>query len=197
MSIKGVILAGGENRRFGGHPKGSIPWDGQTLFDRVFASLNSVVEEVHVSVHEQRPPGISESIPKIGDEFSDIRCPMNGIYSSLVHLEAPLLVLPWDMPGINALFLEEFIREWKNDRPQAYYVCQGDQPQPFPGIYTPDCVDSLGENLREERFGMIRWLRLIDAGTFQLADRKQTPDEECLFLNINEPGDIRSLNKLL
>jgi len=197
LEINGLILAGGENSRFEGLPKGSLKWDGRTLFDRVYQSLDSVVDqEVYVSVHEERPAGLPQDVPMVPDRWTDIRGPMNGICSSLIELNSPLLVLPWDMPGINVMFLREFVDSWQEHHPAAYYVQEGNQPQPFPGIYTSACVESLQTSIEDEQWGMVNWLRQFGAESFEVSRNSADPSKDALLMNVNEPVDIRDLNNL-
>ncbi|MFB6347837.1 MAG: molybdenum cofactor guanylyltransferase [bacterium] len=195
MDISGVILVGGENSRFEGLPKGALKWDGSTMFERVHSSLNSILDSVYVSVHDEVPPGIPEDLPVIRDRFGSIRGPMNGVYSSLNQIEQPVLVVTWDMPGLNALFLKELLERWQ-DRAGgtvAMYLEYNDQEYPFPGIFSSEALESFEESLKQEKWGMIQWL---EAHQTEAVDPGEYVDEEeagSLLMNINQPQQIQDM----
>jgi len=195
----GVILAGGENSRFDGLPKGSLPWDGESLFQRVRSAISSAVDSVYLSIHHERPAGLPEDMVMIKDEYETIRGPMNGIYSALDHTQETLLIVPWDMPGVTVMFLRELVEIWHSlsEDPRALYVKRASQIQPFPGIYHPSARDSLKQSLQHGEWGLIRWLKSESTHTVDVGTTPGPSPAPSNFKNVNSPEDIRDLGQYL
>lgn len=198
-SVAGLILAGGENSRFDGLPKGSLQWDGESLFERVQAALTSAVDSLHLSIHDDRPAGLPDGITTIEDTYDAIRGPMNGIYSGLCHTQRPLLVVPWDMPGVNAMFLRDLVDTWSSLEEDVLALCveQGGRLQPFPGIYAPSAIESLKESLEEGEWGMVRWLESEPTHVVNVGEMPGPNPDPSNFKNVNDPEDIRDLDQYL
>ena len=94
--VTAVILAGGRGRRMGGVCKSLVLVDGNTIYQRQTAVLESRVGEVVVSIAEQA------EWPRhrvILDEFASVG-PLGGIASSLSADRPWFLVVAGDMPWL-------------------------------------------------------------------------------------------------
>lgn len=191
----GLILAGGQNRRFDHEPKGAYTWQEKSLFEHVEESLVEVTSEIFVSVHDTRPPGVSAELPIIPDYYEERLGPMNGIYSALVELEEPLLVVPWDMPVVSRNLLEILTNDYHRQRHGPLCFRYHGSVYPFPGIYSPRARRALKQSLKEKKLSMTCWLqsqysRFLDLEEFPEINR---PGEE--LQNINTPDDLENLSE--
>ena len=103
----GVVLAGGEGKRFG-KPKAGIVLGGQTLVDRATRTLKPLCGSVVISVASAVPPAqgthalIPDREPGTG--------PLGGIDAAFAATgQADLLVLACDYPAVGTSFLRSLL----------------------------------------------------------------------------------------
>ena len=103
----GVVLAGGEGRRFG-EPKGALVLGGSTLADRAARALKPLCGGVIVSIAKggaNPAPGY----PPIEDE-QPRRGPLGGLAAAFASTgKADLLVLACDYPSVGTSFLRSLV----------------------------------------------------------------------------------------
>ncbi|MEX0821297.1 MAG: molybdenum cofactor guanylyltransferase [Rhodothermales bacterium] len=95
----GLVLAGGQSRRFG-RDKSTYVVEGRRMIDRVVSAVRPLVLDVMISVAEkgQAPEGltgrvVTDAVPGLG--------PLGGIRSGLSETHTPwLLVVACDMPYV-------------------------------------------------------------------------------------------------
>lgn len=102
----GIILAGGRSTRFGGEEKSLKPVNGKPMICSVIGALSGVVDEIVLSVRDERQrdlvyPFIKDDMAFVYDEVQGIG-PLSGIYSCLKHVHGDYVVIvACDMPFIN------------------------------------------------------------------------------------------------
>lgn len=190
--LPAIILAGGESKRFGRDKKNYL-FQGKSLLQHTVDSLGN--RKVYISGKETLP-GIhnAEYIP---DRYPECT-PLNGMVSFLEQVNESVLITCCDMPFVPSAvycFLEEklqsahglFLRD-----PQGRVV-------PFPGIYTPECLDVLKMSLENCQYRLSRVLAdlrtilnitMIDPQELLPFDR-----ERMSFININRLEDLKVLKR--
>lgn len=103
----GVVLAGGRSSRMGLDKRGLI-LNGKTLLERSFGLLEGVVGEGNVLVSGS-VPGNPSAVPDVEKELGPIGGMRSILLSEHVRDGDWILLVPVDMPGLNA----EVIRELK------------------------------------------------------------------------------------
>ena len=101
----GVLLAGGQSRRFGGRPKGLAQVEGVRIADRVLAALGLATSRQLVVANDPHAatwfPGrlvVPDAVPGLG--------PLAGLASAIAAgAGSAVLVVAWDMPFITAALL--------------------------------------------------------------------------------------------
>jgi molybdopterin-guanine dinucleotide biosynthesis protein A len=103
----GVVLAGGEGRRFG-TPKGDVVLGGSTLADRAARALKPLCGSVLVSIAKggaNPAPGYAAV-----EDQSSRRGPLGGLAAAFaVTGKADLLVLACDYPAVGTSFLRSLV----------------------------------------------------------------------------------------
>lgn len=103
----GVVLAGGEGRRFGG-PKGSVVLGGSTLADRAARALKPLCGSVVISV-AKGAANPATSYAAIEDD-GPARGPLGGIATAFAATgQADLVVLACDYPAVGTSFLRSLL----------------------------------------------------------------------------------------
>lgn len=103
----GVVLAGGEGRRFGG-PKAGVVLGGSTLADRAARALKPLCGSVIVSVAK----GDANPAPTYAlvEDRGSRRGPLGGLAAAFASTgKADLLVLACDYPAVGTSFLRSLI----------------------------------------------------------------------------------------
>ena len=96
--ITGVLLCGGEGRRFGGREKPLLELRGQPLAGHVLARLVPQVTEVVISANRRLADYSQLGYPVVSDRSSD-QGPLAGILAAAEAVTTPLLfVCPGDSP---------------------------------------------------------------------------------------------------
>jgi len=103
----GVVLAGGEGRRFGG-PKGGVVLGGSTLADRAARALKPLCGSVIISV--ARGTGNPATAYASVEDEGTRRGPLGGIAAAFAATgSADLIVLACDYPAVGTSFLRSML----------------------------------------------------------------------------------------
>jgi len=103
----GVVLAGGEGRRFG-EPKGDIVLGGSTLAERAARALKPLCGGVIVSI-AKGSANPAPGCPPVEDQ-GPRRGPLGGIAAAFASTgQADLLVLACDYPAVGTSFLRSLV----------------------------------------------------------------------------------------
>lgn len=101
----GVLLAGGEARRFDGLPKGLARVDDIRIADRILAALRGATESQLVVSNDARAAEWFPAVPVVADAEPGLG-PLAGIETALRAANgASILVVAWDMPFVTTPLL--------------------------------------------------------------------------------------------
>ncbi len=196
QGITGVILAGGENRRF---PilKGFIELEGVPLIKRNTDLLRGLFREVFVSTNMPEHYFFL-GVPLIGDVLPS-RGPMSGIHSCLLNAGGDaVFISACDMPFLRAevvaLLCEEHRRASASGRIDITIPVYDGTPQPLLGVYAKTVLPLLEEGVLSDRTSMKRFFE--EAATHFIGEallRETDPDGRS-FININTPEDFQRVS---
>jgi len=129
--ITGVILAGGQGRRFAGRDKGWLLLAGQPLIKHVLTQLQPQVGAVLINANRHQAEYAALGVPVIADDNDDFAGPLAGIVAGLRAAKTEFVVfVPCDAPKLPPHFVQSLWRAKPqadiavasvNGRPQ--YVC--------------------------------------------------------------------------
>lgn len=101
----GVLLAGGEARRFDGLPKGLAMVEDIRIADRILAALRGATDSQLIVSNDARAADWFPSLPVVADTVPGLG-PLAGIESALRAAQgASILVVAWDMPFVTTPLL--------------------------------------------------------------------------------------------
>lgn len=189
-NIRGLVLAGGRSRRFG-VDKAAIEYDHQPLLARTVGILQSVLDDVYVSVRpDQRDDDLRARYRLVFDQNESLG-PASGILAA--HRERPevaWLAVACDMPRVDAEALEFLIQARVGHRAATAYRSTIDGlPEPLCAIYEPDTLARLQ---RQAIVGQGLSLRdLLARSDVELVD----PKDPGLLANINTADDLAQLSE--
>jgi molybdenum cofactor guanylyltransferase len=184
-----ILLVGGQSTRMG-QDKSTLTIDNETLLQRALTLLNnSAYDHILISGAIDGHQSIPDLIPECG--------PLGGIYSSLTYIRdkysldnSPVLIIPVDMPMLNAQALEK-VTMGVSDAQCCHYA-----NEVFPcvmraseSLYTylkEAFVESTALGGKRSMKGLMKHLDANIISTDGLSER--------VFLNVNYPEDWEKIN---
>lgn len=187
-NISAAILAGGENKRFGGIIKACIVVDGQKIISRIVRTIDDLFsekflvtnspeefrEEVHCTI-------ISDQIDKCG--------PLGGIHAALKNASGEaVFIFAGDMPYLEKHIIEILLENFRESKFDALLPQMGGLIEPLHAIYRKSILGSLEKYLSENNSRAVHdFLKTIDTGYISIPETKANIKA---FTNINSPEDI-------
>jgi len=168
-AVIGLVLAGGQSRRFG-RDKAAVRIGGRTLLDRTVHLLQECLPRVCVSVRpDQQNQPDRRRHALILDRYADLG-PVSGMLSA--HEESPLaawLVVACDLPRLDRLTLDTILGARDPRYSAVAYRSAGDGlPEPLCAVYEPGTLAAFRRRIRGGASPGVRGLlmesnvRLID-----------------------------------
>lgn len=183
MKTVGIVLAGGLSRRYGS-PK-AFAWCGTKYFYEIAVdALQPYCDEVIIVTHPELFDRYSNSEKVITDlpEFAGLG-PLAGILSAMESVEADrYLVLPCDMPNINAKVIGELIKEHKNS---ITAVVSGGRQHPLVSIWNYEMKKPLRQALKDKKLRVMDVLTKMEV--IWVPGNILTENEGLVFMNVNTP----------
>jgi molybdopterin-guanine dinucleotide biosynthesis protein A len=182
--IFGLVLAGGQSRRFG-CDKAAEQYQGQALLERSVAALGAGLDEVFVSVRaDQTQDRLRSRFELIVDREEGLG-PAGGILAA--HGEYPdvaWLVLACDLPNVDEAAVAGLLNARDAGKAAtAYRSPFNGGPEPLCAIYEPDTLARFrhgagsGGEFSPRSFLAGENVELIEAAGTQTLSNVNTPDE--------------------
>ena len=174
-SITGILLVGGESRRFGS-PKTLARFGTEALAERAWNVLAWCDERIALG-----KTGGSELPFPVRDDGIDVQAPIAGLVAGLraARFET-CVVLPVDVPLVG----EQELRRLAAACREAAVPQTG----PLPGAYRRSALPVLERRLQAGELALYRAVEELDV--------VRVPIEEELLTNVNTPEDLRALEKV-
>lgn len=193
--LSGVILAGGENKRF---PilKSLLKINGVPLIERNLELLGNICSEVIINTN----------FPELYSGYKHIMCgdvlpsrgPMSGIHSALLNSgNDNLFVIACDMPFLNLDILAYVCKRHFTSLASGMYdatipIYNG-KLQPLCGIYRKTILSSLERHILERKNTMHRYLGEINVNFIGEGEIRELDSCGNSFANINTINDYETL----
>jgi molybdopterin-guanine dinucleotide biosynthesis protein A len=176
-ALTGVLLVGGESRRFGS-PKALARLGGLTLAERAWRTLGEACDE---RIAVGKTADALELPFVVLDDGSDVRAPLAGLVAGLRAASHDVCVfLPVDAPSMTAGALGALAA--------ACADADAAVPQtgPLPAAYRKSALPTLAARLEQRELCLKGALRALDTvRTVEL--------DPALLANVNTPGELRGL----
>ena len=107
-NISGVVLAGGENKRFGGINKSNLIIGGSSIMSRIINTISDIFEEIIIVTNNpEKFPSLS-NYKIVRDQFKKVG-PIGGLHSAMkASSKESVFVFAGDMPFIdNAIIINQ------------------------------------------------------------------------------------------
>jgi molybdenum cofactor guanylyltransferase len=184
-----AILAGGQNRRFGGEMKALIPWEGKPLIVHLISTLSPLTNDLMVITNTPDRfdlPGV----PLIPDKISGYG-PLSGIHAALLTAKGPLtLIAACDMPLLSVEVPKKMMTV-ATEKGKVVVPQHRNGPEPMFSIWPTYLAKKIEAWLSKNRFPKI--LDFLKEEDLLLA--LPMFEEEKFFANINSQDEYQQLLK--
>jgi molybdopterin-guanine dinucleotide biosynthesis protein A len=194
-NISGVILAGGDSKRFNGLIKARIVIDGKTIISRIIDTISDIFDEIIIVTN--RPDEFQEynNYKIVGDKFLN-KGPLGGIHAALKESEAEaVFVFAGDMPLLDKEIIASQIDFYNSNKCDVLIPQIDNYIEPLHGIYKKTLFRILEDYFEGNNGYAIRdFIRKTDVHYFQIEGSRKS---KSAFTNINSPSDISIVSKFL
>ncbi|WP_304163482.1 molybdenum cofactor guanylyltransferase MobA [Lonsdalea britannica] len=181
--ITGIILAGGQSSRMGGHDKGLLQLKGIPLYQHVLTRLVSQVDNVLINANRHHERYQQSGYPVIGDINRQFAGPLAGMYTGLAIMETEwALFAPCDVPAL-PLNLVSRLQQHIGHHPAAY-ATDGERDHPTLLLINKSQTRALEAFLSKGERKLMLFLNHIDARPVSFSD------QPLAFRNLNTPEEI-------
>jgi molybdopterin-guanine dinucleotide biosynthesis protein A len=194
IGCTGVILAGGQATRYGGHPKGLERVRGTRIIDRVADALRPASDTLLVIANDPHAatwlPGIPTALDVRPGEGS-----LGGIHAALVRAGGPVLVVAWDMPFVPTALLVAL--RTLGERGADAAVPESGSPrglEPLCAFYAPACVPAIERRLDAGDRRVIGFYDDVRLARPPAETVATFGDPGRMFSNVNTPDDLAEAN---
>jgi molybdenum cofactor guanylyltransferase len=182
--IAGVVLAGGESRRFGS-PKAFAKREGKYFFQFAVNALRSFVQDIYIVSHPalvSRFQQVTDDKIIIDEEVYRGQGPLAGIYTVMKRTDAEwVFVLPCDMPYIRASTIAKMM-EYIDERFDIIVSAHCGRIQPLVGIYHRRTFEHIEQLLNHKNN---RMMSLLECCRVRYVNEQDFLEDEIVFHNIN------------
>jgi molybdopterin-guanine dinucleotide biosynthesis protein A len=196
--VLGVVLAGGENRRYGGHKALEALGD-KRIIDRVIDAVSAAVDDVTL---------VANDAELYGDIGLDVRPDLvrglgvlGGIFTAVSWAAErscrAALVAACDMPFLSSPLLRELTARAE---PDAVTLPESRGPrgfEPLCAVYGVECRKELELALGRGDRSVVSALANVETRIMPLETVETYGDPDLLFLNVNRPEDRKRAEALL
>ncbi|AUB85485.1 molybdenum cofactor guanylyltransferase MobA [Candidatus Thiodictyon syntrophicum] len=189
-AITGVILAGGQSSRLGGHDKGLRPFAGRPLVEWVIAALAPQVDTLLISANRNLERYADYGLPVVADLDPGFQGPLAGIRSAMrAAATAWIITLPCDGPYPAPDLVARLLLALRTQAGDLAVATDGQRLQPVHALLPVALATDLETFLAAGERKPTRW---YDRHRVALADFSDRPD---CFANINTPDDALALER--
>lgn len=167
-----AILAGGASRRMG-RDKALLPIDGTPCLQRV---VRAAAAWSTLVIGRQRPHDWPNDRTRFHPDDHPGEGPLGGLVTTFRHHPGPLLVLPCDLPDIDAACLATLASTWLAKDAAAVVAKLDGQINPLIALYGPSCHAAVIAAFRAGERSPRRLLDRIGAVPITWADARPLAD---------------------
>lgn len=185
----GVILAGGENRRYNGTIKAKLVVDGRPIIEGSLQIISQVFDDILIVTNTADQFSEYRSYRMVPDIFKKVG-PLGGLHAALKATDRDrVFMFASDMPGLSMDIIESMIKHFEIITCEILIPRYKGMIEPLHAIYSRSILDRLEDFLRtSDKFAVRDFLKLADVEYLTIENGDDMP-----FLNINKPEDMNRL----
>lgn len=193
-NISGVILAGGENKRFGGINKSNLIIGGSSIMSRIVDTISDIFEEIIIVTNDPGKFHVFNRYNIVPDQFKKIG-PLGGIHSAIkASSKESVFVFAGDMPFVDKEIIMNQIEYFSLFSDDVVIPRVNGYDEPLHAIYRNSIFGLLDDYLATRKEYAIRdFLSNVNVNYLHLKESGQTRKA---FTNINTPSEAEDATRL-
>ena len=191
----GIILAGGQNRRFSGRNKALIDIGGRLVLDRLYSVFKSLFHEIILVTND--PLCYLEWDLKIVTDLLPYRSSITGIHAGLFFATNPYaFITACDVPFLKKELVCALVN-YIEPGIDAVIPQTSQRVEPLCSVYSTNCIKPVEQQIQQQQFQIQRLYRKIRTKYIPENVLRETDPDLRSFCNINTPEDLLMAEELL
>lgn len=196
-NILGVVLAGGQSKRFG-LDKSQVILNGKILIDYILSEIYDEFSEILIITNNEIDHMNSKKISKIKDFKKDLG-PLGGVLTAMKWVKQFnknfqwIYTFPTDTPFFKKECLQDFLKKIKFHDSKLFFIKSNNTRHNIFGLWSLKLLDQLEDDLINKGKRKVEtWANSIGVKVINIDFEKFDP-----FFNINTKEDLKIANKIL
>ena len=187
-SYTGIILAGGENKRFNGNDKAFIQINGHAIISQLLQTFDPLFDEIIVVTN--KPVPFLDWDVRIVKDIYPMRSSLTGIHAGLFYMQTThAFIAACDTPFLRVSLVKRILQTIQPEydviipRTQAGY-------EPLCAAYSKRCLPFIEHQMRQNHLKIQAFFNKIRIKTISEKTIRDVDPELLSFFNINTPQDL-------
>lgn len=196
-SILGVVLAGGQSKRFG-QDKSQVQLGGKILIDYILLEILDQFNEILIISNNDIKFLNSKKITKIEDYKKDLG-PLGGVLTAMKWIKKNnrdykwISTFPSDTPFFKKKYLSDFIKNIDDKKSKLFFIKSNDKRHNIFGLWSTELLDRLEDDVTNKGEGKVEiWANKVGVKTINMEFKNNDP-----FFNINTKEDLEKAKELI
>jgi len=190
----GVILAGGQSKRFSGRNKALLLVGGEPILDRIYRLFDELFEEVILVTND--PLAYLPWDVTIVTDLYDTRSSLTGIHAGLFYARMPYAFFsacdtPFLQKNLVCHILDAIEPRLDVIVPQTTAGLE-----PLCAVYSKRCLASIAHNLDIKQFKILEFYRKVRTKRIGEHALRRWDPELTSFFNVNSPRDLPEAERI-
>jgi len=197
--VTGVILAGGQSRRFGGGDKFLKELNGISLIDRIVNRVRPQTDDLIINSNSNAVLFEKQNLPVIPDSIQGYAGPLAGVLAGMEWVLKNkseccwIVTFPSDAPFIPLNCVAKMKAHAEKEKANIVCSASGDRTHPVCALWRVDLANDLRKAMLNEEIRKIDlWTARHRLSVVEFSNQPYDP-----FFNINRAGDLESAEKIL
>jgi molybdopterin-guanine dinucleotide biosynthesis protein A len=196
-SILGVVLAGGQSKRFG-QDKSQVRLGDKILIDFTLSEILDVFNEVLIISNNDINFLNSKKITKIEDYKKDLG-PLGGVLTAMKWIKKNnknyewISTFPSDTPFFKKKNLHDFIKNINYKDSKLFFIKSNDKRHNIFGLWSVELLERLEDDVMKKGERKVEvWANNVGVKTINMEFKNNDP-----FFNINTKEDLEKAKELI
>lgn len=188
VACTGVILAGGQNKRFAGQNKAFIRIGGKRILDRLLEVYERLFDQIVLVTND--PAAYMDVDALIVTDHYEVRSSLNGLHAGLfaaAHEYA--FFAACDTPFIKGALIRHLVDQIER-KADLIIPTTAAGYEPMCAVYKKTCLPAMAWQLAQERLKIQGLFRKVRLKTIPEASLRAVDPELISFFNINTPEEL-------
>ena len=196
-SILGVVLAGGQSKRFG-QDKSQVQLESKILIDYILLEILNEFNEILIIANNDIKFFNSKKINKIEDYKKNLG-PLGGVLSAMKWIKENnkkykwISTFPSDTPFFKKKNLHDFLNNINEEQSKLFFIKSNDRRHNIFGLWSLELLNRLEDDLVNKGERKVEdWANKVGVKTINLEFKNNDP-----FFNINTKEDLEKAKEII